>query len=130
MASLKFKRGERLKSSKVISQLFSGSCKTVKSYPLLVIYSLEEKPRSKFPVQIAFSVSKRNFRSSVKRNQVKRLLRESYRLSKKNLYSQLEALEIGQLSMIILYIGKELPDFNSIDKAIRKAIRKLIVQLS
>lgn len=129
MASLKFKRGERLKSSKVISKLFSGNCKSVKAFPLLAVYTLESLPQSAFPAQVSFSVPKKNFRSAVTRNKIKRLMREAYRLTKKELYDSLDSKNLGQLCFMVIYVGPDIPDFNIIDSSIRKIIRKLIQHL-
>jgi len=130
MTSLTFKRGERLKSSKVISQLFAGGCPSVKSYPIIAVYTVIDEPRSEFPVQIAFSVPKRRFKSAVKRNQVRRKIKEAYRLEKAGLYEAINLPEGHQLAIMLIYVSNELPDFNTIEKAIKKLISKLVTELS
>ncbi len=129
MASLTFKRGERLKSSKIISQLFAGGCPSVKGYPIIAIYTVIDQPRSEFPVQIAFSVPKRRFKSAVKRNHVRRKIKEAYRLQKAALYDGINLQEGHQLAIMLIYVANDLPDFNTIDKAIKKLISKLVVEL-
>ena len=88
-----------------------------------------EEARSSFPIQFTASVSKRRFKHAVDRNRVKRLIREAYRLRKHELYDALSE-EGPQLAWMIIFIGKELPDYPKVDKAMRKLIAKFIKQYS
>lgn len=75
---------ERIKSSKLIDKLFSGGrSQSMAAFPLRVVYMFEEMESPLTPqVQMMVSVSKRHFKRAVKRNRVKRQLREAYRLHK------------------------------------------------
>jgi len=92
---------ERLKSKKLIEKLYEQGS-SVKSFPLRMVY-LQTKHTSDFPTQVGVSVSKRNFKSAVDRNRIKRLLRESYRLQKEILYDHLQTPYVFMIS----YLGKE-----------------------
>ena len=92
---------ERLKSKKLIEKLYEQGS-SVKSFPLRMVY-LQTKHTSDFPAQVGVSVSKRNFKSAVDRNRIKRLLRESYRLQKEILYDHLQNPYVFMIS----YLGKE-----------------------
>ncbi len=92
---------ERLKSKKLIEKLYEQGS-SVKSFPLRMVY-LQTKHTSDFPAQVGVSVSKRNFKSAVDRNRIKRLLRESYRLQKEILYDHLQTPYVFMIS----YLGKE-----------------------
>ena len=92
---------ERLKSKKLIEKLYEQGI-SVKSFPLRMVY-LQTKHTSDFPAQVGVSVSKRNFKSAVDRNRIKRLLRESYRLQKEILYDHLQNPYVFMIS----YLGKE-----------------------
>lgn len=92
---------ERLKSKKLIEKLYEQGS-SVKSFPLRMVY-LQTKHTSGFPAQVGVSVSKRNFKSAVDRNRIKRLLRESYRLQKEILYNHLQNPYVFMIS----YLGKE-----------------------
>lgn len=92
---------ERLKSRKLISKLYEEGS-SIKTFPLRMVY-LQTAHTSKFPCQVAVSVSKRNFKLAVDRNRLKRLLRETYRLQKEIVYNNLEEPYIFMIS----YIGKE-----------------------
>jgi ribonuclease P protein component len=70
------------------------------------------------------SVSKKRFKRAVKRNRVKRQIREAYRLNKHCLLSNMEERN-SSLLIAFLYIDKELAPSNSVHKAMTKALNKL-----
>ena len=92
---------ERLKSKKLIESLYAEG-KSIKNFPLRLIY-LQAEHTSNFPVQAGFSVPKRNFKSAVSRNRIKRLLKEAYRLQKTVVYGGVDKPYVFMIS----YIGKE-----------------------
>ena len=122
--SFSLKKDERLCSKKLIEQLFAKG-ESFLAYPLKVVF-LETTLETKFPAQAAFTVSKKNFKRAVKRNRIKRLMRESYRLNKNPLYI---TLGNRQLAIFFIFIGKELPVFSRVESAMKKAITKLTSQL-
>lgn len=120
-----FKKGERLKSKKIIDKLFSEGDSFL-SFPLKIVYFKTELP-TKYPVQAAFSVGKRNFKLAVHRNLIKRKIRETYRFKKHELYT---ALADKQLAVFFVFIGKEIPEYEVVDKAMQRGIKKLLVQIN
>jgi ribonuclease P protein component len=81
------------------------------------------------PVKAAFSVSKRNFKRAVKRNYLKRIMREAYRQNRSGLLSLLN--EQGfQLSLMFIYAAKEVKDYQTVEKGMVKAFEKLKSSLS
>lgn len=68
-------KAERLCSQKAIEALFQGGQKSLAAYPIRVVFMPTEQPVS----QILISVSKRHFKQAVKRNLIKRQIREAYR---------------------------------------------------
>ena len=89
MPDFTFKRAERLKSRKVIEQLFKQG-QSFAQYPLRIVWVEMAEPRSEFPAQFALSVSRKKFKRAVDRNRIRRLVREAYRLNKHVLYGGLE----------------------------------------
>ncbi|WP_095074878.1 ribonuclease P protein component [Tenacibaculum jejuense] len=123
---MKFTLGkqERLKSRKLITQLFSEG-KSVKVFPLRMVY-LQTDHFSNFPVQCAVSVPKRNFKKAVDRNRIKRLLRESYRLQKNIVYSEVDKPYVFMIS----YLAKEEWQFANLKNSMEKLLVKFTEKIS
>jgi len=120
-----FKKEERLTSKKIIDKLFSEGASFL-SYPLKIVYT-KTQLHTKSPVQAAFTVGKRNFKLAVHRNLIKRKIRETYRLKKQELY---DALKEEQLAVFFIYIGKEIPEYEEVNKAMQRAIKKMVTEIS
>ncbi len=90
-------------------------------YPLKIFWIAKNDQST---LQAAVGVSSRNFKKATDRNRVKRILRESYRLQKATLKQILERDE-KQLSVFILYNGKELPKFENLFEKMELVINRL-----
>lgn len=122
--SYRFPKEERLRSKKLIEQLFrEGS--SFNLYPLRFV-ALHLPQVSEPPVQVVISVSKRNFKKAVDRNRLKRQIREAYRLQK-HIIPQLNT-QGGTWLIAILYIGKEKNPFNIISKKLNSGLERLFIK--
>lgn len=120
----RFPKNQKLKSAKTIENLFLEG-KTHFKFPLKVFYlpkspSTDQKDKSGRTLA-AFAVPKRNFRSAVNRNRVKRQLREAYRLNKHLLDDNPE----GGFVLLFLFLGKEKPKYDELEKAMVNLLLKL-----
>lgn len=97
-----FGRQERLKSKEQIGQLFAEG-KQLSVFPIKLIY--RSVKTQDVPIKTAVTVPKKNFKSAVHRNRIKRLLREAYRLHKHIVFNNTE----GNFAFLFLYLGKEMP---------------------
>ena len=118
-----FRKSERLCSKKAISELFEKG-NSFYTFPLQVVW-LECSQDLTFPAQVAFSVSKRLFRRAVKRNLIKRRLRESYRKNKHLLYDILQK-ENRRINFIIIFKGETIPDYSETEKMVVTSLNKLV----
>ena len=84
---------ERLCSRKVLEELFDGGHQSVSAFPIRAVYM----PNEVGVVRVMVSVSKRYFKRAVKRNRIKRQLREAYRLQKELLQPLTGGLDIAFL---------------------------------
>ena len=123
MEEFTLKKEERLCSQKIIGDLFASG-ESFLAYPLKVVFLKTDTSQS-YPVLAAFTVSKRNFKRAVKRNLLKRRMREAYRLNKHLLYDELATKNIT-LAMRFVYVGKDIVEYTAIEKGIISAFRKLL----
>ena len=122
--SYRFPKEERLRSKKLIEQLFrEGS--SFNSYPLRFV-ALHVPEVSEPPVQVLVSVSKRNFKKAVDRNRLKRQIKEAYRLSKPAITQS--HMPVGTWYIGVLYIGKEKNPFNTICKKLNSGLERLFTK--
>ncbi len=124
MKKFTFKKTERLKSAKTIARLFKEG-QSFGVYPLRLVWMKPEEAKSDSPVQFTVSVAKKNFKSAVARNRIKRKVREAWRLHKPRLYRKLEGSE-GQLAFMVLYTAKEDLPFEQIAKAMQTMVHIFI----
>jgi len=117
-----FGRKEKLKSKKLITQLFEEG-KGISIYPLKLIY-LPTDNKDK-PLQTGVTVSKRNFKSAVDRNRIKRLLREAYRRNKAQVFNNTDA----NFAFLFLYLGKDMPTFEQLDHKMKLILNKFKLRI-
>lgn len=123
----RFGKEYKLCSRSLIEEVFKQGV-AVKSYPLKLIYLKTEKLTYSKHFQIAISVPKRNFKSAVDRNYIKRMLREVIRKNKLLIEPFLIQQE-KKLALFLIFGDKEMPDLTFLDKRIKKAFNALIENL-
>ena len=128
-------KNERLKKRKAIEQLFEVG-ESFSLYPFRVYYFstalstqeriIDEQKNQDMPLlQIGVGVSKKLFKKAVDRNRIKRLIREAYRLQNTALKNRLEEKKERNLSLFILYTGKEVPPFSLVKEKVFAVLQKL-----
>ena len=119
--SQSFSKNEKLKSRKLIAHLFEAG-NGITQFPLKLIY-IQHDLHTQSNIQAAFAVPKKIVKSAVKRNRIKRVLREAYRLNKGAFFNNIE----GNYALMILYLGSELPVFNEVEQK-TKALLDMFVK--
>ena len=122
-----YNKKEKLKSRKLLDQLFTKG-KSVSAFPLKVFYGVLPAETTE-TIQAGVGVSARNFSKAVDRNRIKRLLREAYRLNKSVLYDALNA-DQKKAAVFFLYIGKEKPEFATLNETMPFLLQKLIAAIA
>lgn len=122
---------ERLCSRKLIDSLFKGGgSRAMSGFPLRMVYAVTERHEGEPAAQILVSVPKRCFKRAVKRNRIKRLVREAYRLNKHILADALERHE-PQMSatMAFIYTDSHLHNYATVEQRVRNLLTRLSERL-
>jgi ribonuclease P protein component len=119
-------KAEKLKSRKLIEQLFSKG-KTFIVFPIKVFY-MPVDDKHDFRLKVGVGASSRNFKKATDRNRVKRLLREAYRTEKTLLLEHVKINE-QKLALFFLYVDKTLPEYNLVKSKMQLVIERLTKQL-
>jgi ribonuclease P protein component len=88
------------------------------AYPVKAVYLPMELPGG-VPFQVAFAVSKKRFRKAVRRNRIKRLLREAFRLNQHALDGS------GPVAVLFIYVAKEEVPFERLMQQMDKILRQI-----
>ena len=123
-ASPTFSKRERIVSRKLIELLFSkGSSHSISAFPIRIVFMEKEREETGEPVQILVSVSKRHFKRAVKRNRVKRQIREAYRHHKMILAERVPADK--SLAMAFIWQADELYDSRQVERCVKRLLEKV-----
>ena len=121
-----FRKEERLKSGKVIRQLFSSG-DSFFIHPVRLNWLLHPG-EGKYPAKVLISVSRKNFRKASDRNHIKRILREAYRRNKYILHEFLREKKL-HCNFSLVYIGKEALNYSQLEEKIIKLLERLISEI-
>ena len=128
LVSLTFRKEEKLCSQKLMGDLFLSG-QSFLCYPLRIVWKTYDELPTESSAQAGFSVPKRSFKHAVDRNQLKRRMRESYRLHKHQLYEGLRQSD-SRIALMMIYIAKEELPYSKIEPAIVKALHKIMGQFN
>lgn len=135
-----FPKSEKLVSRTLIDRLFAGGGKAMSAFPLRLVYmhiDEQEACTSKaatdsvpttskaaspcIPQQVLISVPKRCFKRAVKRNHVKRQIREAYRL-----HRDLFTVPAGQRLLIaFIWLDTNLHSSEEIEKKVITLLKRI-----
>ena len=116
---------ERISSKIEIDRLFTEG-KSFIAYPLRVVFiekHLDETSENAH-ISIMISVPKKKFKRAVKRNRLKRLIKEAYRLNKLDFIEKILPSS-KSFSIAFLYLSSEEKKYLEIESAMKKALETL-----
>lgn len=121
------RKPERLNKKKIIEKMFAGGSRSFSIFPLRVVWL----PVEELDVQasILISVSKRRFKRAVKRNRIKRQIREAYRLNKQILLAPLTKKN-RRLAIAFIYLADELMNSALVEEKIKAALTRIVEKIS
>lgn len=111
-----FGKAEKLKGKKLIDQLFSEG-RVIKSYPLKLVY-IPVNTSEETGLKTGVSVPKKLVRTAVKRNRIKRLMREVFRKNKYLLTNDLSS----SYAFMFIHISREETSYEKLEKSMKKIL--------
>jgi len=110
-----FNKNEKLKSRKIIDEIFKSG-KSLLEFPLKLYY-IPIVEEAETIIQFGVSVPKKNIKRAVKRNLLKRRIKEAYRLNKSRLLND-ECFKGAKYAFLIVYLEKSEINYHSIEEKI------------
>ena len=121
MAEYTLSKAERLNSKAMIERLFAGGNKSFTAFHLRVVYMWLDASEGEAPVSILISVPKKRFKRAVKRNLVKRRVREAYRKNKQLLTDALVAKN-KRLVLAFIWLDNEIHPSAEIEGKVKRLL--------
>ena len=115
---------ERICKENDIQALFDKGA-GVSVYPYRVIYLFRHDESHPVTVRLLVSVSKKRFHHAVKRNRVKRLMREAWRRNKAPLYEICERDNIS-VDVALVYTATVIHSYEEMLAKTRKAVQEIV----
>ncbi len=123
---------ERLHGRDAVEKLFKDAgSRSMVAFPVRVVYVLAP-PQADTCVntRMLVSVPKRQFKRAVKRNRVKRQVREAYRKHKHGLIEAVSRIGEQHLSLAFVWLDSKLYDTSVVEKKVEKLLLRIEEKLT
>ncbi len=126
MTGLRLYKKEKLCSTVAIDMLFSRgeTSYATLAFPLRAVWRENPQRHSDAPIQFLISIPKKRLRHAVDRVQMRRRVREAYRLLHHN-YALPEGI---RLDVAFVYVASELQPYKSVEKAMKRILSAISAQ--
>ena len=126
---------ERITSRKLIDMLFNGGqSHSMAAFPLRLVFLEKEREGACPPAQMLVSVPKRCFKRAVKRNRVKRQVREAYRRHKHILWDAIGEnggnAEWNAVAMAFIWLDDKLYDSSTVEQRVKSLLERAAEKLN
>lgn len=119
---------ERVNSRTEINNMFTSGA-SVFTYPFKCVYIINDTSeilsQRGIVIRMMVSVGKKYHKRAVKRNRVKRMIREAYRLNKSLARDIIDIPEGKVLSLCFIYCGKTEEPYKIIEDGVKKTFEKI-----
>lgn len=127
MVRFKLSKSDILRGKIAVDRLFSNGSSFV-IYPYRVVYVYRKAESGQSILSLLFSVSKKRFKRAVKRNLIRRRIKEAYRLNQGNLNRFLQDRQI-HLDLALLYLDRTVIEYAFLQKKMQDLLVKLEKQI-
>ena len=115
---------ERICKENDIQALFDKG-QGISVYPFRVVYLFRHEENHPVTVRVLVSVSKKRFHHAIKRNRVKRLIRESWRRNKAPLYELCQKDNIS-VDVALVYTATVIHSYEEMMAKTKKAVLEIV----
>ncbi len=123
MEQFRFRKTDRLSGKKKIDKLFLNG-NSLFIAPFRVLWLGSKVYAGGFHARVVISVPKKYIKRAVKRNLIKRRIREAYRKNRSELVEYLKKKDIN-LDMFLIYTYAQILSYRDIEKKIILLLRKI-----
>lgn len=117
--ALTFTKAERVCSRTLVEKLFGGGgSRSAAAFPLRAVWMHVHREAGEPSAQLLVSVPKRCFKRAVKRNRVKRQVREAWRKHKHVLHEAMASRPDEKLVMALIWIDHRLCDTARVERRV------------
>lgn len=95
------------------------------AYPLRVVYRQFDRAEGDMQVNFLISVPKKCFKRAVKRNRVKRQVREAYRKNKDIVWKEMEKKTDKKLAMAFIWLSDELAPSSLVEHKMKNLLHRI-----
>ena len=114
----------RITGHKLVETLFKrGGNRSMTYFPLRAVYLLVD--RNEVPAKMLVSVPKRCFKRAVKRNRVKRQVREAYRKHRHLIDERMSAFPDKTLAIAFIWLDDQLHDSVGVEHRVRQLLIRI-----
>ncbi len=123
-ASFSLGKEERVTGRTLVETLFGGGgSRSMASFPLRVVYCLTQREAAS--VRILVSVPKRYFKRAVRRNRVKRQVKEAFRKNKHLIQERMKDMPDKCVALAFIWMDNQLRDSSEVERRVSSLLLRV-----